>query len=129
MIPNYAQLRLAFLVGPTAAARLIQAPPSSAVADLLGQAVVKANPFMANMTVADLSAKVARDLSDQPYRVVAQTPAPKPASTEAATADKAKCNPKLASCRRFVALRNKAKTTAKTTKVADAQERARTKAR
>lgn len=61
--PTFAHLRLAFLLGPADAARVIQAEERTPVRDLLSVAVIKANPFMRGMSVSDLLAKSERDLS------------------------------------------------------------------
>lgn len=61
--PTFAHLRLAFLLGPADAARVIQAQDRTPVRDLLSPAVIKANPFMRGMSVGDLLAKSERDLS------------------------------------------------------------------
>ena len=61
--PTFAHLRLAYLLGPADAARILQAPRQTPVPKLLSRAVVNANPFMRGMTVADLLAKGARDVN------------------------------------------------------------------
>ena len=47
---------LAHFAGPGGAVKVLQADPTAPVADILGPAVVKANPFLATMTAADLQA-------------------------------------------------------------------------
>ena len=118
--PDFGHLRLAFLLGPGGAARVMQAPPETPVSAVLGPAVVKANPFMLRMSASDLIAKASRDVADrgldsapQPYQrsVIARPEArqrPGPA-TAAPTVAAVKCNTKLVSCRRFVALKEKSK--------------------
>lgn len=61
--PTFAHLRLAFLLGPADAARVIQAQDRTRVRDLLSPAVIKANPFMRGMSVSDLLAKSEKDLA------------------------------------------------------------------
>jgi hypothetical protein len=61
--PTFAHLRLAFLLGPADAARVIQAQEATPVRDLLSAGVIKANPFMRGMSASDLLAKSERDLS------------------------------------------------------------------
>jgi hypothetical protein len=61
--PTFAHLRLAFLLGPADAARVIQAQERTPVRELLSPAVIKANPFMRGMSVSDLLAKSGEDLS------------------------------------------------------------------
>lgn len=47
---------LAHFAGPKGAVSVLNADPSAPVGQILGDAVVKANPFLANMTAADLRA-------------------------------------------------------------------------
>jgi hypothetical protein len=117
--PTFGHLRLAFLVGPYAAARLLQVPPRTAVSEVLTAGVLKANPFMVGMTAADLIARTARDVSGeraepapQPrVREAAAAPkpriAPRPAVAVAAAKGKSKCNERLASCRKLIALQGR----------------------
>ncbi len=60
---TFPHLRLAFLLGPQGAIRVLQAPLETRVALLLGPGVMRANPFMYGMTAAGLAARAARDLS------------------------------------------------------------------
>jgi hypothetical protein len=61
--PTFAHLRLAFLLGPAGAARILQAQQRTPVARLLPLAVIEANPFLRDMSVNDLLAKSERDVS------------------------------------------------------------------
>ena len=61
--PTFPHLRLAHLLGPQGAVRVLQAPPQAPVAPLLGSSVLTANPFMAGLTAEALIARAARDLS------------------------------------------------------------------
>jgi hypothetical protein len=61
--PTFAHLRLAFLLGPADAARVIQAQEHTPVRELLSPRVIKANPFMRGMSVSDLLGKSEQDLS------------------------------------------------------------------
>jgi hypothetical protein len=47
---------LAHFAGPGGAVKVLQADPNAMAGDVLGAAVVKANPFLANMTARDLQA-------------------------------------------------------------------------
>lgn len=60
--PTYINVRLAYLVGPSAAIRIARVSAQTRVALILGPAVIKANPFLARMTAADIIGKVARDI-------------------------------------------------------------------
>src|SRR5688572_4647746 len=61
--PTFAHLRLAYLLGPADAARVMQAQEQTPVVRLLSPAVIKANPFMRRMEVGDLIAKSERHVS------------------------------------------------------------------
>jgi hypothetical protein len=115
--PTFGHLRLAFLVGPTAAARLLQAEPQTPAVEILGAAVVRANPFMGRMSAADLVARATGDLSEHGARAAVaprphmRTAAPQPGprvsprpSGQDASAVAANCNQKLAGCRRWIAM-------------------------
>jgi len=60
---NSAHLRLAFLVGPTGAQRVIAARSETPVAQLLSAAALEANPFMRSMTAAELIQRAALEAS------------------------------------------------------------------
>jgi hypothetical protein len=100
-------LRLAYLVGPYGALRVMRAPPGTPVSELLAPAAMRANPFMAGMTAADLMARAARDVAKDGEAVPAYR-----ARTASARPDARKgpqirirCSRKLPSCRRWIALR------------------------
>jgi outer membrane biosynthesis protein TonB len=81
--PTFGDLRLAFLLGPSAAARVLEAQPTKPVSQILGNSVIAANPFMRGMTVRDLVARATRDIGGKPPTQVAQAApadAPQPAS-------------------------------------------------
>jgi hypothetical protein len=64
--PTFTHLRLAYLLGPADAARIMKADQQTPVVGLLSPAVIKANPFMRRMQVGDLLAKSERDVSREP---------------------------------------------------------------
>jgi hypothetical protein len=64
--PTFGHLRLAFLLGPEGAARVLRAPPERALANILEGGVIAANPFMRGMTAAGLVARASRDVSPKP---------------------------------------------------------------
>ncbi len=110
---TFPNLRLAFLVGPGAALRVLMAGPERSASELLGATVIGANPFMANMTAADLIARAARDIAANPKSVAGVTPdaaaiqsagrgakSEKPARPRIAVA----CELSLPSCKRWLAL-------------------------
>jgi hypothetical protein len=100
--PTFGHLRLAFLLGPKGAARVLTAPPGKPVAHVLESGVIAANPFMRRMTVADLVARATRDVSPKPGKqpappivpesappaptIVAESAPPAPSADAAATA-------------------------------------------
>lgn len=111
--PSFGDLRLAYLVGPNAAARVLLAAPETPVADLLGSAVIKANPFMAGMSASQLIARSARDVDERHRQVAASVqphtrtavarPEPRVSPRPAAEPQvAATCNRKLVSCRRWI---------------------------
>ena len=109
--PTFGHLRLAFLVGPFAAARVLQAAPATPVGVVLGPAVIRANPFMARMSASNLIARTAREVGESVSEIdlaphvrvaVAQpTPVAQPRPVARALSARHACNPKLASCRKF----------------------------
>jgi hypothetical protein len=100
--PTFPRLRLAFLLGPGSAARVLAAPPETPVARLVGPGVIAANPFMARLTAAGLVARSARDLE-----VAADTRAGIKGGAIAAPRKPAipvRCDLALPSCQRWLAL-------------------------
>lgn len=104
--PTYPNLRLAFLLGVTGAIKVLKAPPDTPLRALLSPAVLIANPFMVTMTARSLALRSAREVN-QPITtrqgidvpagaVVARRPA--------APAVVVRCNLRLPSCKRWVAL-------------------------
>lgn len=119
---SFPNLRLAYLVGPSGAVRVLHSPPETKVADVLSSAAIKANPFMRRMTVADLMAKCARDLSVKPGSragIIAGTQIALPKRRRPLI--DVKCNLRRPSCRRWLAL---AKAKLKRKKAREAKNRA-----
>jgi len=73
---------LAHFAGPQGAVKVMQADPSAPVADILGPGVVKANPFLAKMSAADLQAWASRKMGSAPAPAAPQPAmvAPQPQS-------------------------------------------------
>lgn len=63
---SFPNLRLAYLVGPSGAVKVLSAKPETKVEAVLSASALRANPFLGRMTVADLIARSARDLSVAP---------------------------------------------------------------
>jgi hypothetical protein len=97
-------VRLAFLVGPAAAVRLLKAQPDQLLKDLLSADAIAANPFMSGRTVAGLIQKAAADVSVTPgdRRALAGS-----GSAPAKRAFEIKCEIGLASCRKWVAMQER----------------------
>lgn len=108
--PTFANLRLAFLVGPSGAVRVLSAKPETPILALLGTTVVGANPFMRSMTAADLVARAARDVSADVNVDTGLTPSPDAIANAKTPAKYArpnvsvKCSLARPSCRRWLAL-------------------------
>jgi hypothetical protein len=56
-------VRLAFLVGPAAAVRLLKTPPDQPLKTALSADAIAANPFMSGATIANLVQRAAADMS------------------------------------------------------------------
>jgi len=56
-------VRIAFLVGPSAAVRLLKAPHHKPLKEVLSVHAIAANPFMSGATIANLVQKAAADVS------------------------------------------------------------------
>jgi hypothetical protein len=98
--PQAGHLRLAFLLGPSGAKAVISAEPDTPLTDLLSGAAIAANPFMADMTAKQLIERTGREaagLNPLPLTAVAASAAARPQI-------KVRCNLKLASCRKWLAL-------------------------
>lgn len=72
---------LAHFAGPGGAVKVLQADPNAMAGDVLGPAVVKANPFLAKMTARDLQAWADKKMgASSPQSQPAQTAPAAPAS-------------------------------------------------
>ena len=103
---SYPNLRLAFLLGPAGAARVLKAPPDAPLAGLMSPAVLVANPFMASLTARGLAQRSAREVA-QPVTTtqgVAVPPGTVLAKRAFAPAVPVTCNLRLPSCKRWLAL-------------------------
>jgi hypothetical protein len=116
-------VRLAFLVGPFAAARVLRTRPDQPLRRVLSAEAIAANPYMSGSTVAMLVRKAATDVSataparaGEPAaaavdsgREPAGTPVVPEGEPTAATPTDVpfdiKCEIGLASCRKWIALR------------------------
>ena len=105
---SFANLRLAHLVGPGGAVRVLKAPVSTPAVAVLGGRVARANPFLVRMTTGDLVRWSIRNLEAKALANSKITADPnrvgKAANTPAKPAIAVHCNRGLASCRRWIAL-------------------------
>ncbi len=112
---TFPHLRLAFLVGPGGAVRVLSAKPETPVGTLLGTTVIGANPFMARMSAEDLIRRAAREISTdrttvagiEPSDAAVRAAAAAPAGTKATPRIPVACDLALPSCRRWLALATK----------------------
>jgi hypothetical protein len=102
--PTFGHLRLAYLVGPSGALKVIMAGPEMRVSQILSEAAVRANPFMKDMTAAGLIAKAQRDIGERGAPIVASKAVTGEETGAKATKLVVRCNLQLVSCRRWVAL-------------------------
>lgn len=101
--PSFSHLRLAFLIGGSAAVKVLGAGPDEPVALLLEPAALRANPFLYGMTVSDLVARAERDLRRSGrFRVAVG----KGAKSEK-LGIKIRCNLGRPSCRKWLALKKR----------------------
>ena len=107
---TFPNLRLAFLVGPGGAVRVLTAKSDTPVASVLGPTVIDANPFMRRMTVEDLIARAAKDIETDATTVAGIVPDAAAIADAGKPAPKAKpkiavaCDLSRPSCRRWLAL-------------------------
>lgn len=106
---TFPHLRLAFLLGPQGAARILKAPPQTRVTALLGPAVANANPFMYGLTAEGLIARAAHDLAVSPATLAGIAAGDISPSASGGARSKGariavRCNLALVACRRWQAL-------------------------
>ncbi|MEZ5844304.1 MAG: hypothetical protein R3D27_11330 [Hyphomicrobiaceae bacterium] len=106
-VPTFANLRLAFLLGPEGAGRVLRARTDAKLPAVLAQKVIAANPFMKPMTAGDLVRRASREVSLAPGGRLAATVV---AAASGATSPRpsrprivVRCKVSLASCRAWVA--------------------------
>jgi hypothetical protein len=102
---SFTNLRLAYLAGPSGAVRVLRAPPQTRVSVLLSSAAISANTFLARMTAEELISKCARDLDVDPASLAGIAADNSRATKSGRPRIVVRCNQKLPSCRRWVALR------------------------
>jgi hypothetical protein len=107
--PTFPNLRLAFLLGAGGASRVLAMEPNAPIAPVLGRAVMAANPFMRGMTAQDLVARAARDLSLEPTALagIEGDKSRLRKNRRQGPRINIRCNLRLASCRRWLALKKR----------------------
>lgn len=107
---SFINLRIAFLVGPTAAVRVLSASLDTKVHRLLRPLALRANPALGKMTVKQLIARAAQDLMVTGNQTTGpDIPAGKhqAAGRRRKPAIKIRCNLARPSCRRWLSLKKK----------------------
>ena len=104
---TFTNLRLAYLLGPGGANRILSASPKAKVGLLLGRAVMRANPFMAGMTASDLIARAARDISTDPRSTAGIKAGKLSKSARRRPRIRVRCNLSRPSCKRWLALKRR----------------------
>ena len=100
-----ANLRLAFFAGPSGAVKIVAARPEEPVSNILSGAALEANPFLGRMTAGELVEKASREVEGVGTAFGAAVP--REAQARAGAAIAVRCNLKLASCRKWLALAQK----------------------
>jgi hypothetical protein len=106
---TFGNLRLAFLVGPAGAVRVLAAKSVTPVSAILGRTVVGANPYMRAITAREIE-RATRDVSyglsgDASIAPIDADPnRAKRTSTSEVPKVRVRCNLSLPSCRRWLAL-------------------------
>ena len=102
--PTFPHLRIAHLLGPQGAIRVLTARPEQPVPPLVGPAVVAANPFLVGMSQAMLVARASRELSVEPGSTAGVTTAALTSRRQARPGLLVRCNLNLPACRHWKAL-------------------------
>jgi len=97
---NAANLRLAFFVGPGGALKVLTAKPEEALVNILSSAAIAANPFLGGMTAGGLIEKSSREAEGVGSNFNAAAAGSRPNFGKVDV----RCNLKLASCRKWLAL-------------------------
>lgn len=113
--PTFPHLRLAFLLGPGGAKRILNAAPKTPLRRLLRPAAIRANPWMARHTAGSLIARAARDISLSPASLAGARPFRDPITgalilpRRAARGPriKVRCNLARPSCKRWLSLKRR----------------------
>ncbi len=102
---TYGHLRLAYLLGPSGATRVLKAKPAMLVRRLISRAAVVANPFLSAMTAQQIIERANRDISMDRSKQLAVRLQQKRKSKRSGI--RVRCNLARPSCRRWLALRKR----------------------
>jgi hypothetical protein len=96
-----AHLRLAFLVGPSGAVKVIAAEPETPVSSLLSKAALTANPFLQDLTAKQLIERAEREAAGLPALPTPVSPDKQPSAKPEINI---RCTLARTSCRKWVQL-------------------------
>ena len=102
---TYGHLRLAYLLGPSGATRVLKAKPTTLVRRLISRAAVVANPFLSKMTARQIIERANRDISMDRSKQLAVRLEKKRKLKRSGI--RVRCNLARPSCRRWLALRKR----------------------
>lgn len=108
--PTYGHLRLAYLLGPNGATKVLKAKNTTPLRSLISPAAIRANPFMSAMTAGDIIARANRDISMDRSKVLSDLGAWKRGrrgKNSKGPRIKVRCNLARPSCRKWLALRKR----------------------
>lgn len=104
---TFVNLRLAYLLGPSASVRVLSAKDDAPVARHISRSALRANPFLRRLTVAQLRQRAKRDLSLNRDAALNLKGLPGSRSTRRRPRIEVRCNLRLASCKRWLALQKR----------------------
>ncbi len=105
--PSFTNLRLAFLLGPAAAARVLSAKPATPLARLLSAGALRANPYWIGLNARALIAKAARDIALTPQNTAGLNVSGIAGTRRTRPRIRVRCNLSRASCKRWLALKKR----------------------
>lgn len=70
--PTFAHMRISHLLGPAGAAQALRAHPNTQLTKIFSASVIRANPFMARLTVAGLVQRSEREVGPGVWQVTSQ---------------------------------------------------------
>jgi hypothetical protein len=105
---SYPNLRLAYLLGPNGAAKVLKAPPDQPLSAVLSPAALVANPFMSWLTARGLAQRAAREVS-QPVTTSQGVDVPPGSALPRRNLPPGlavRCNLRLPSCKHWLSLQS-----------------------